>query len=491
MPSQLQVFRATGFQGGRNTRFSPRDLGPDESPDDLNMDGRTIGAIKVRAGIKKFSQTLYGSDAITGLYRYYKTDGTPYLMVLNGTNLWAGRGTPPDNQIVKADYTPGSWMTFGTMQDWCYEGNWEDNCFRFNGEGLDRVGLPAPHLIVTYPRDIQNSEGTSGDMDAGYYYYRFRFKYGKLGRSNLSLNWEGVTVTADEATITLTQLESMRPGNNDGTGATNLYDAFEQMPTELEIWRSLNVQTNLHSGVKDLPYYYVDTVKFPDTGAVEYEDSKNDDQLLTLYEGNTYSEPYGVELCEFGQWTAMMYENGYQPTPRARYVHEHRNRMWFANIQQDEVDPRDQTGEYPDTVSRVEYPSRVYWSDLYQPDRWDGFVDVFPEDGDEITGICSLHNNLVVMKRTHTYLILGSSPDNFEVRLANPNRGCVAPRTLQVMDNAVIARGVDAVHAFDGANFVSISEKIRPDIEAVQRQYREFCAAGVWRSRYYLAQEET
>jgi hypothetical protein len=349
-----------------------------------------------------------------------------------------------------------------------------------------------PMYSVGDPRDINNTTSTGGSMDEGYYYYRFRFRYGKLGVSNLGVNAYGpILVGSGESKVRLTNLHVMRPGNDDGVGPTTLIPALHYMPTELEIWRTLVQPTVVSDVAFKLPYYFVDSVAFSETASVTFDDTKNDSELITLYEGNNYSEPY-FDLLLTAQYSGVLYNQAYQETPKARYVYEHRNRMWYANIEQFNQDPYDPliTG-YPTTGEYVKYPSRVYWSDLYQPDRWTGFVDVFPEDGDEITGIISLHNNLVVMKRTHTYLIIGSSPDNFEVRLASPNNGCVAPRTIQVMENAVISRSVDVVHAFDGANFTSISEKIRPDIEAVSKNNREFCAAGVWRGRYYLAQEET
>ena len=102
----------------------------------------------------------------------------------------------------------------------------------------------------------------------------------------------------------------------------------------------------------------------------------------------------------------------------------------------------------------------------------------------------SFQNNLIIFKRTKIYLLLGSSPSNFEVRQVNSYVGCVSPRSVASLDNRMIFLATDGIYAFDGGNFARISDKIRPDILSIKESTREFSAAGSYQGRYYIGYEE-
>ncbi len=148
-------------------------------------------------------------------------------------------------------------------------------------------------------------------------------------------------------------------------------------------------------------------------------------------------------------WTAL----GGSP-PAARYVALHQNRLWLA--------------------SSSANPSRIWFSELLDPETWPAlnFIDVAPDDGDRITGLIPVADVLVVMKGRSTWLLLGDSPSNFQVRCVNPSLGSPAPRSLCNMDGKLVFASSRGVHLTDMTGFATMSERLRPTWESMNaRRY--------------------
>lgn len=229
-------------------------------------------------------------------------------------------------------------------------------------------------------------------------------------------------------------------------GLNNCIDlaGFDLPPgaTSLGLYRTL---VNPPSNPDLRIFYYVTDF------TTSYRDLKGDDELLVEYEGDV-AKPFN-----------------------AAYLAAHRNRMWYGYCME-----RDASSSYP---------SRVAYSKLYQPDRLGGFVDVFPQDGDVVTGIIAYRGNLVVFKRRQIYQILGSSELDFEVRNTHTDRGCVAPMSIASVDNKIFFLSEDGVYVFDGAQTYRVSDPIRPDLESLTPLARLWASAGSHRGRYLLSVE--
>lgn len=495
----LEVWSARSFDGGRNTWVSPYDIGEDESPDDLNVDSDTPGEVRKRDGCQLFVNQVLGSDAFTGLYSYYKQNGMEYLLALNGRILWWGIGLPPGAMAaLKSDYTRGYYMTFATMQDWLYAHNFADIAYRWDGSSLSRHGVAMPFSTFFSGTAVPSNTTTGRMTSSSNYAYRFSFVYGRLGESNLSLNGVETLLGAADDTVTLTNLEWFRPGSG-----TTVTPAEAGQPTKIRIWRThayvapgggyfLNPDTEKIA--MDMAYYLVAEISYPASGAVSYVDVAADDELFTQYGGHSLSEPYLDLIMPNSIYAWHAVRQGYQLTPRGRYLAKHRNRLFLANVR--EVGYTVTDGGSKADGAGVQQPaedhtSRVYFSRLYQPDALDDFIDVFPEDGDFITGIRSYHDNLVIFKERHTYLLLGSSPDNFDVRTVNEFRGLVAPRTLEACEDLLYGQmGHDNIAAFTGDRFVKVALKIRPDLLSEDISDIPFNCAGAKLGRYYFAFRE-
>lgn len=460
---RLQSYRIKQFTGGRNSVASDYDLDPSYSADDLNVDLKKPGSIRKRAGYRRFVDVELGVDPITGLYRYYNKAGSRYLLALCGSVLWQGEGdSPMQMHQISTAFTSGSFMTFATMQDWCYMANYEDDTMRWNGTSHLVAGLAClgGAVLDTAQNCTWSATGgyiTEGDTSSDYT-YAFTAVHGSLGESN-----------AIPRAVNGTVSPSSGAGKMDFALDTTTNDSYTLVVpsgvTGINVYRTLQNGTSSEPNIPTI-YYYVG--KMSESGGVwSFTDDKSDAALLSEYEGDRL------------------------PPPRCRFMAEHNNRMWFAYTQT--------VNEYPDpytaSISGITdddgtYPSRIVYSDLYQPDRRAGFIDVFPEDGDAITGIASLHNNLVVFKNNKTYLILGFSEADFEVRLVNGSVGCVAPRTITIVDNLVYFLAADGVWTFDGAGFQRESDLIREDIITLPQVGRNYAAGGSWKGRYYLSVKE-
>lgn len=427
--SQLLVERLLDFSGGRNTSESDHRLPDNQTPDDLNLIGRTVGAIEKRTGTTQWTTYSPVSEMVLGLHRYYKSDGTKYLVYSAGDRLLFEDEGRVVHQIEEG-FVPCQPFSFATFQDWLYMANFADLCYRWNGADLRATGL----VRATVPAGLTGTEaGTGGFLDDGEYFYRITADYGVLGESNLSVESLSVTLVLGTGTqtVTLPDLSSYIP-----EGAVGL-----------RVWRTLkNPTDNPNLRI----FYFVGTT----TG--EFEDTKHDDELRTEYPGDR----------------AMPFN--------AAFLAKHRNRLWYGNCME-----RD---------GSLAYNSRVAYSGLYTPDILGdnsidpGYIDVFPNDDDVVTGILALRGNIVVYKRRHIYVIMGTSYLDFEVRDTHSDIGCIAPLSLAAGDNKHFFLGSDGrFYAFDGTRPVAISDSIRPDLEELSNTAKLWTFGFYANKRYYCA----
>lgn len=85
-------------------------------------------------------------------------------------------------------------------------------------------------------------------------------------------------------------------------------------------------------------------------------------------------------------------------------------------------------------------PSRLYFSNVEAPETWTAadYIDINPDDGDSITGLDVLGDELIIYKKNRVWALTGFSTAGFTITKVN-NRigghGCVAPRSVQSIGN--------------------------------------------------------
>ena len=144
------------------------------------------------------------------------------------------------------------------------------------------------------------------------------------------------------------------------------------------------------------------------------------------------------------------------------------------------------------TVLATDYTSRFYWSTIKTIDTWDAadYIDVNPNDGQAITRILVLGDRLIIYKTNSIYIALFTGDTNlpFNVYKTNSSVGCVAPFSIQEVDNGHVFLSYDGLYFFDGLNSYKISDKIGDVITGLNRNKLTHCTSMFQRDKdtYWL-----
>jgi hypothetical protein len=111
--------------------------------------------------------------------------------------------------------------------------------------------------------------------------------------------------------------------------------------------------------------------------------------------------------------------------------------------------------------------SRIRWNTNGDMANWPStyYIDLDPDDGDEITGMRALGDYLVVFKRNKIFVIYwqGGALLFKELR-RSATVGCVAGRTIVEKDQKLYFLADDGFYSFDGTNTTELSKKIKDKV---------------------------
>ena len=161
---------------------------------------------------------------------------------------------------------------------------------------------------------------------------------------------------------------------------------------------------------------------------------------------------------------------------RAKFVTQFQNYAFLGNV----------------VVSGTDRPSRFYFSNLRDIDTWTAtdFYEVSMLDGEEITGMKVLGDRLVVYKTSSIYIVTftGNNDIPFTITKSKSSVGCIAPYSIQEINNNHVFLAYDGVYIFDGNNSYKLSEKINPTINALKKTKLENAVSMYQKdkNRYWL-----
>jgi len=181
-----------------------------------------------------------------------------------------------------------------------------------------------------------------------------------------------------------------------------------------------------------------------------------------------------TNLCDFDSWNNKVFvTNGEDPpfewdgttaqviqnTPTgltdAKYVAQYNNYLFLANV----------------IVSGTTHTSRIYWSAIGDEGTWSNtdFINVSNDDGQEITGIKVLSDRLVIYKTRSIYNLFFTGDSDVPFVLpgggkSNSSIGCVAPFSIQEVNNGHVFLSIDGFYFYDGNNSFKISDKLNTTI---------------------------
>ena len=165
---------------------------------------------------------------------------------------------------------------------------------------------------------------------------------------------------------------------------------------------------------------------------------------------------------------------------RADFVEEFNNYLFYANV----------------TISGVAYPTRIYWSTIRDPDTWStsDWIEIGLNDGQEITGLKVLSDRLVVYKEKSIYNVYFTGDADIPFILpgggkSNSPVGCVAPFSIQEVENGHVFLSYDGLYFYDGMNSYKISDKITTTLLGLNttRLNQARSLVHKTKSRYWLA----
>lgn len=168
--------------------------------------------------------------------------------------------------------------------------------------------------------------------------------------------------------------------------------------------------------------------------------------LNEMYATNNADVPF--KWTGSGNASAMTVPTGLTD---AKFVKQFNNYLFLANVQ----------------VSGTRHASRLYWSNLKDTGTWTAtdFIEVSKDDGQEISGLRVLGDRLVVFKQRSIYNIFFTGDPDIPFVLpgggkANSEVGCVAPFSIQDVENGLVFLSSDGFYYYDGLNSFRISDKI-------------------------------
>ena len=137
------------FSGGLNLRSDQFNLGPNESPNMLNVDVDPRGGIKMRLGVNKRNGTILGSG-VTGLSQFTPDGGTAKVIVSYGTTV-AQSATDNFTTLNGVSVTNGNRLYGQTTNDKFYGVSGDAASFVYDGTTASNLASNVNGSAGNYP----------------------------------------------------------------------------------------------------------------------------------------------------------------------------------------------------------------------------------------------------------------------------------------------------------------------------------------------------
>jgi hypothetical protein len=177
-----------------------------------------------------------------------------------------------------------------------------------------------------------------------------------------------------------------------------------------------------------------------------------DNFLNKMYMTNNVDVPIELDLVNDDAPEKMPVPSG---LTAAKFFKQYNNYAFLANV----------------LVSGTRHASRIYFSNIKTTGTWTAtdFIEIAKDDGQEITGIKVLSDRLVVFKTRSIYNVFFTGDVDIPFILpgggkSNSAVGCIAPYTIQELNNGLVFLSHDGFYFYDGINSFKISDKINDTV---------------------------
>ncbi len=405
------------FSKGLNSHISDYNTPDNQAHESTNTRfNNRYGALGTRNPL--LSEVDFGTGAVTGLYRYYNSDGTIRTLGSIGTYLKTEvNGT---NVTIDSGLTDGKRFQFVTYQDVVIASNGYDQPKKWDGvitttnntteartAGELCADLGAPFATLSTGTDLNASS---------WYQYKVAF-------------WDGSTYDYSNAR-----------SNPILTGSTVYNINLTDIPIGPEgtvcryIYRTLG-DANQTAVENDTTYYLV--YNLTGNNVTTYHDNISD----AIADNDTAPN-----------WTTVSAGSNVTP-PMGSIVEIISERLFISG--------------------NTAYPSDIYWSDEFNPDHFlpSDFIQVRPDDGDKITFIKPFLGTAVVGKTNSIQKLYTTDNETSGWYTSDPYSlvGCPAPYSAAVTPKGIAYLSRAGIYLFSGQYSNLISDAVTPQINDISQ----------------------
>lgn len=142
---------------------------------------------------------------------------------------------------------------------------------------------------------------------------------------------------------------------------------------------------------------------------------------------------------------------------KAKFVVQYNNYLVLGNV----------------TVGSTAYPSRWYWCELRDDTVWlaTSFIEVSKDDGQQLVNGVVSGDRLAFFKERAIYNanFTGDNAIPFTLAKSNSSVGCVAPFSIQEVENGLVFLSYDGFYYYDGNNSYKISTNITTTLQGYNK----------------------
>lgn len=386
------------------------------------------------------------SSAITGLYRYYKSDGTKYTVNTSSTFLdyISDSGTCTNLESL---LTTGKRWTFITYKNWLVGSNGYDAPVKWDGNittTADTVGARTAGDLTTSLGSAFTQIAAGAGLTASRW-YQYRIAY-----------YNGTTYSYSTSRTNPLLL-----------GVTNLQIKLTDIPlgpsgtTHRYIYRTTG-QTSRANVVADNTFYLVTDIA--NNTATTYTDSTADGSI-------TADNP--------PTWATVTSSGSNVTPPHGLFLFINKDYIWLGN----------------DPSGTAYGQSTAYFSQVLNPDYWPAtnYFLIRPDDGDVITAITSFLGQLTIFKTNTVQKIYTDQSASTSWQLSQPFSfiGASAPYSVVPTPLGVFYLGRYGLYKFDGQSSTLISDVVTKDILDINATNYINVAGVFYNNEYRMSYEST
>jgi hypothetical protein len=479
--SPFKRYEVRGFGGGINkavNSFARRD---DELRDANNVQFGFLGSFLPRPGVDRYdlSGDHLGAGRqfpILGMHRYNKNDGTREIIIQGDRYIYSDNNTMAFSDLTNLNTSDDGFVRFAQWQDSLFITSRNDDLRVYNkGQTTEVITPSLTGGVDSSVHAFSAAAGTvfGGFKAADFVHYRFTFDI-FTGNDFLAetypLNYVPNDFTLESAFMQIPATASddktieIKKNKTSSGGTVHDQASFSYPIKFINVYRRKqpsDLTTNTVGDTSDelrFDFFYVGSID-----ADKYNDAADGDVVFV----DTGNDALGKQINH----TMLI------PPPRPLFVAAHKNRMWYASPGDMTLQKANESNasDFFNPVAFEGNEYRVYISDLGFPlnVRATNFVSIGRFDGEEITGMFSYRNRMmIVTKENSTWGIFGGDDEaltstgtstgflNISVDAIDDSVGCIAPQTIAQGEGGAMWLSNRGVVFLNGNRIVPLRSKL-------------------------------